>query len=117
MTCDDQRLAHARDILQEIAARGTTITYRELADELDIEPPNVIQQVARLLEWSMHEDAAVGHPFLASVVISQAEGMPRRGFFELAAALGRFQGNPDGSGAREFHAREHRAAVRLWGGG
>lgn len=111
-----ESLAALRDILEEVAARGTTITYRELADELDIASPHVIRQVGDLLERTMREDAAVGHPFLASVVVSQAEGLPRRGFFERARRLGRYQGDAEGPEARAYFESEYRAVLDAWRG-
>lgn len=112
---DAEQLSRVREILQEVAARGATITYRELADELDVGAPHVIQQVAGLLERTMREDAAVGEPFLAAVVVGRARGLPRHGFFEQARALGRFHGEPGGREAAEFHRDEYRAVVAAWG--
>ncbi len=116
MTGRDDSQRRMREILSAVAARGTTVTYRELAGALDLEPPGVIRRVAALLEESMIEDARDGRPFLAAVVVSQAEGVPRRGFFERAAALGRFRGDPGGAAARDFFHAELDAARSFWSG-
>lgn len=104
-----------REILLTVAARGGTITYRDLAGSLGLEPPGVIRRVAALLEAAMSDDARAGRPFLASVVVSRAEGLPRRGFFEHAAALGRFRGDPEGPEAKAFFQEEVDAARSYWG--
>lgn len=111
-----ETLPRLREILQEIAARGETITYRELADALDVAPPHAIQRIGELLERAMQEDAAIGHPFLAAVVVSRTDGLPRRGFFEQARRLGRFQGDPDGPETRDYFAAEYRAVLSAWRG-
>lgn len=116
MTSRDVPRRRLREILSAVAARGGTITYRDLAASLGLEPPGVIRRVAVLLEASMGDDARAGRPFLASVVVSRAEGLPRRGFFERAAALGRFRGNPEGPEAETFFQGEREAARSYWGG-
>ena len=55
----------------------------------------------------MEEDAAAGHPFIAAMVVSRArDGLPALGFFETAARLGRFEGDPWGDEAAAYHAAE-----------
>lgn len=76
------------------------ITYQALASKLGLQPPGTIQRVAAALEQTMREDVAAGRPMIAALVISRAGDMPRRGFFDLAVALGRFPEDP----------RQHRAA-------
>lgn len=110
-------LERLRAALIRVAAREATTTYRDLAGALGMSPPGVIRRIAALLERSMSEDAEAGRPFLAAVVTSRAGSLPRRGFFQHAAALGRFQGNPDGPAARAFYDAERRAALAYWGGG
>lgn len=108
-------MTRLREILTEVASRGETITYRQLAECLGLEPPGIIRRVAALLEASMVEDARAGRPFAATVVVSRAEGQPRRGYFQWAAELGRFRGNPDGAEARDFFQAELREARSYWG--
>lgn len=108
---DETRL---RETLAEVASRGGTLTYRELAESLGLEPPGVIRRVAALLEASMAEDASAGRPFAAAMVVSRTESLPRRGFFQRAAELGRFQGNQDGPDARAYFEAELQAARSYW---
>jgi DNA-binding IclR family transcriptional regulator len=114
MTGRDDSQRRMREILSAVAARGATVTYRELAGALGFEPPGVIRRVAALLEESMIEDARAGRPFLAAVVVSQADGVPRRGCLERAAALGRFRRKPYGPGARAFFRKELAATHSYW---
>lgn len=116
MTERDASPRRLREVLSAVAARGDTITYRDLAGSLGLEPPGVIRRVAALLEASMGDDARAGRPFLACVVVSRAEGLPRRGFFERAAALGRFRGDPEGPEAEAFFRGELEAARSYWRG-
>ena len=74
--------------------------YQEVATALGLQPPGTIQRVAAALEQTMREDVAAGRPMIAALVISREGDMPRRGFFDLAVALGRFPEDP----------RQHRAA-------
>lgn len=109
-----ETLSRMRRMLCQVAADGLTITYRDLGRALALEPPGVIRRVAVLLEASMTEDAHAGRPFLAAVVVSRTEGLPRRGFFERAGELGRFRGDPEGPEARDFFQGELQAARAYW---
>jgi hypothetical protein len=99
----DDPTALAAD-LRALLSRRTPVdpflTYQGLATALGLTPPGTIQRVAAMLEQTMREDVAAGRPMIAALVISRAGDMPRRGFFDLAVALGRFPGDP----------RQHRAA-------
>jgi len=104
-----------RGHLQALAARRLPITYREVAKELLLLPPNTIHQVTEALEQTMAEDAAADRPFIAAMVISKwRDGLPAPGFFDCAARLGRFVGDVTGPDARVFHAAEFNAALALW---
>lgn len=108
--------ARSRDYLMAIAQRGVPVTYRELAQALALEPPNTIHRVTQALEQLMYEDAAHGRPFLAALVVSKIRGgLPALGFFDYARRLARFEGEPGGVEARDFHAKELIAAVKFWG--
>ena len=73
--------------LTDLAARGETITYGDLARELDIPAPSIAALTA-LLETLMEQDAAAGRPFLAAVCAGRlGDGMPALGFFQKAAEL------------------------------
>lgn len=99
--------ARLRANLRLVAGMGVTVTYHQAARGLDLGPPHVIHTVTRLLEALMEEDAASGHPFIAALVVSRArQGLPAFGFFETAARLGRFDGDPFGEEAIAYHAAE-----------
>ena len=83
-----------REILAGRNAGDPFITYQALASALGLHPPGTIQRVAAALEQTMREDVAAGRPMIAALVISRAGDMPRRGFFDLAVALGRFPEDP-----------------------
>lgn len=87
---------------QWLLAQPGPVTYAEAAAAMGLTPPGTIAQVTALLEQTMRQDAAAGRPFLAARVVSRATGLPGRGFFDLAAALGRF----DGIDPARFHADE-----------
>ena len=99
--------------LQQVAARTETITYQAVAEQMRLQPPNTIHQLTNALEALMREDAAAGRPFIAALVVSKRPPyLPRPGFFECAAQLGRFSGID--SEAPVFHARELAAARAYW---
>ncbi len=97
---DHALVKRIREILAGRNAGDSFITYQALASALGLQPPGTIQRVAAALEQTMREDVAAGRPMIAALVISRAGDMPRRGFFDLAVALGRFPEDP----------RQHRAA-------
>ena len=104
-----------REYLRHIAARAEPITYKALADALELTPPNTLHQVAMALEHLMQEDAANGHPFIAALVISKArDGLPAPGFFDCASRLGRFESGTSGPETSEFYGAELAAAVAFW---
>jgi hypothetical protein len=99
--------AALRANLRIVAGLGVTVTYHQAARGVGLGPPHVIHSVTRLLEALMDEDADHGHPFIAALVVSRArDGLPALGFFETAARLGRFDGDPFGDEAVAYHAAE-----------
>jgi DNA-binding transcriptional regulator/RsmH inhibitor MraZ len=62
--------ASARAFLESVAKRRILITYRELANALQILPPHSIHRVTEALERLMEEDAAADRPFIAALAIS-----------------------------------------------
>lgn len=101
--------------LHRIARQAAPITYKALAEALELTPPNTIHQVTEALEQLMREDAANGRPFIAALVISKARGgSPAPGFFDAARRLGRFAGDPSGPETWAFHGAEFAAAVAVW---
>lgn len=100
-------IAPLRAILLDQARRGETITYKALADRLGLVPPGTIRQLTTALEGLMAADAAAGRPFLAALAVGRGpDQLPGRGFFLLAAELGRHDGPPEGPAAAAFHAAE-----------
>ena len=105
-----------RAYLTELARRRGTITYRDLAKALEVQPPNSIHQVTDALEVLMQEDRANGAPFLAAMVVSKVRhGLPAPGFFSLARSLGRLGGPDTGPEAHACHAGELQNAWDHWG--
>jgi hypothetical protein len=77
--------------LAGLAAAGTTMTYGALARDLGV--PVAVLTAA--LEALMAEDATAGRPLRAALLEGRlAAGLPARGFFEAAAALGRDVADP-----------------------
>lgn len=93
--------------LRMVAALDATITYHEAARGLGLAPPHIIHSIAMLLEELMEEDAGRGHPFISALVVSRSrDGVPAPGFFETAARLGRYTGDPWSAEAVAYHAAE-----------
>lgn len=111
----DALARRVRAHLQRFAVRAAPITYKALADALELTPPNTIHQITEALEHLMKEDAANERPFIAALVISRARsGLPAPGFFDLAQRAGRFDRDPSGPEAWAFHGAEFAAAVAFW---
>lgn len=94
--------------LAELAAQHKTITYGQLARDLEIPGPGAIAKLTQALEILMEIDAAAGLPLRAALCSGRlAQGLPAAGFFEKAVSLGyKIDDNPD-----KF-VRQHRQA--LW---
>ncbi|PKP69026.1 MAG: hypothetical protein CVT83_04730 [Alphaproteobacteria bacterium HGW-Alphaproteobacteria-5] len=104
-----------RRILLDRVRTANPATYKGLADHLGLKPPQTIHRVTEALETLMAEDAAAGRPLLAALCVSRLEpGLPARGFFVAAEALGLFSGAPDGPEASAFHARELQRALDFY---
>lgn len=99
MTDPADNLALAAQLRALLSARGVGTpfyTYQALAKALGLAPPGTIQRIAAALEETMREDVVAGRPMVAALVVSRKDGLPRRGFFDLAVALGRFPADPEG---------------------
>lgn len=104
---DPELVARLRALLVAQAQAGATLSYREAAARLGLAPPGMIARLGAALEALMAQDAGQGRPLLAALCVSRTgSGLPGRGFFDKAAELGRFAGDPAGPEARAFHARE-----------
>lgn len=83
------------------------MTYRQVAQHLELQPPNTIHQATELIEALMREHARCSSPQLASLVVSRVRnGLPAPGFFILLHELGLYNGSVDGEDARAYHAHE-----------
>jgi hypothetical protein len=66
-----------------------TPTYLEVADAIDVQAPHRIRRVAELLEALMEYDQKHHQPLRAALVVSKIRsGLPGKGFFLKAQALG-----------------------------
>jgi Fe-S cluster biogenesis protein NfuA len=101
----EQALAdRVRAHLSGLAPKDTPVTYGALARALGLWAPGSVRKITRALEVTMREDAAANRPFIAARAVSRgSEGLPGKGFFELARTL---PGGPvDGESDQDFHAR------------
>ncbi len=107
--------ARLRERLLPLARARQTITYRELAAQTEVPPPQAIHKLTLALEALAREDHAAGRPLIAALAVSRTAGaIPGRGFFQLLAALGRYDGPDQGSEATAVHAAELRQAWNFW---
>ena len=102
-------------VLMNQARIGSTTTYRDLAQRLALAPPHTIHRVTEALEKLMEDDVAADRPMLAALCVSRMQpGIPARGFFLAAKALGVFSGEPLGPEAQAFHARELQRVISFY---
>ncbi len=115
--CEELPLnTRVRAFLEQVARQRVPITYQELAKALQLSPPNTIHQLTVALECLMEEDAAMGRPLIAALVISKARGgLPAAGFFDCARRVAQYSGAEEGPQAWAFHASAFDAAVTFWG--
>lgn len=103
----DDLAGRVRAHLEGLAAEDTPITYGALARALGFWMPGAVRRITQALEATMREDAAADRPFIAARTVSRAgEGLPGKGFFELATALSR--GPADGETDQAFYKNEMR---------
>jgi hypothetical protein len=78
-------------LLARLAAEGRTATYGAMARETGMR----LGEVTAALEAMMAEDAGAGRPLRAALAEGRlAGGLPARGFFLAAGALGIAVGDP-----------------------
>jgi hypothetical protein len=101
------KLDLARNLLQEKAILGKTMTYRQFASEIGIVTAPVIATCVKILEELMKQDARAQRPMLAALVVQQGEaGIPRLGFYQLLKELQLFFGEMQGEDAVCWHKME-----------
>ncbi len=115
MTADftDEESAALEAALLAHARQGRTIAYAALAAEIGLRPPHRIHRLTLALEERVRADHQAGKPLLAAVAVGKL-GVPGRGFFQLLASLGRYEGAEQGSDALAQHRQELSAALRYW---
>ncbi len=100
-------IKHLEQLLIDSAKKRQTMTYRQVAQYLELRPPNTIHQATELIEALMRKHAQSTTPQLASLVVSKVRnGLPAPGFFILLHELSLYDGSVDGEDARTFHAQE-----------
>lgn len=98
-------VARVRAHLEGLPVENPLITYGALARALGHWAPGSVGRITRALETTMREDAAAARAFIAARAVSRGrEGLPARGFFDLAQTLSR--GAEEGESDQEFHGRE-----------
>ena len=102
----DRDLAdRVRAHLEALPPEQVPIPYGALARALGMWRPGSVARVTAALETTMREDAAAGRPFIAARAVGRGrDGLPGKGFFDLARALSR--GPREGESEPDFHARE-----------
>lgn len=94
-------------ILLRLAINRETMTYRELALQLKLKPPNTINQTVQALEILMATHAAKNIPQFSCLIISKMrQGIPAPGFFIRLKQLGIYSGEETGFEAENFHNSE-----------
>ena len=87
-----------------VARRGETVNYSDIVSLADGYP-----QLFRILDRINRHEHQGGRPLLSAVVVG-AEGIPGRGFFELARELGLYVGD----GKAEYWSEELERVHRWW---
>ncbi len=113
---EDRRvMAALRRALTACAETGETVTYQDLARRVAFPGPHTIHRLTEMLEVLIREDHAAGRPLLGALAVSRAQnGIPGRGFFQLLAELGRYEGPDQGPEAAACHVAELKAALAYW---
>ena len=75
-------------LLIDAAKKQQTLTYKQVAQYLALQPPNTIHQATECIEALMRKHARSETPQLASLVISKARnGLPAPGFLSYFRKL------------------------------
>lgn len=80
-----------RQTLIDVARSGGTTTYGEIGRRFRLDMGRRAHRslLGRLLDDIDHDERAAGRPMLGALVVRKREGLPGRGFFACARALGR----------------------------
>ncbi len=96
-----------RSILLQYAQKRLTLDYKTLTQLMQFSPPGSIAQATALLEACQEDDALLGQPQLAAVVVQKTGNpYPRPGFFHKLESLNIYQGPDRGPQAQMWHQNE-----------
>ena len=95
-------------ILNQLALDKSTISYRNLADCLQVSPPGRIQKITTILETLIIEDHHFNKPLMSALVTGR-NGLPGRGFFQICKKIGRYFGPDNGPQAIFFYELEKKS--------
>ena len=102
---DPPLASRVRRYLEALPSSAPAVSYGALTRALGLWRRGSVRRITRALEDTMREDARAGRPFIAARAVSRAtDGLPARGFFDLARDLSR--GPRENEPERAFHARE-----------
>jgi len=97
------------------AARNRgTVTYQELAEimGLPLTGNYMGREVGNMIGIISEDEARLGRPMLSAIVVD-TRGKPKKGLYEWAREIGRFQG--EGAEAQErFLEQERQAVYETW---
>jgi hypothetical protein len=96
------------DTLNQLASDKSTISYRNLADHLQVSPPGRIQKITTILETLIIENHHLNKPLMSSLVTGR-NGLPGRGFFQICHKIGRYFGPDKGPQAIFFYELEKKS--------
>ena len=94
-----------RGILDQLAIKQSTISYKSLADCVGITSPGQIKKITDILETLIIEDHNENRPLIGALVTGR-NGLPGRGFFQLCKKINRYFGPDTGPQALVFHELE-----------
>lgn len=98
-------VGEVRAHLENLPDETPHISYGALARALGHWAPGSVARITRALETTMREDAAAGRALIAARAVSRTgDGLPAKGFFDLARSLGRWP--EEGQSQADFHAGE-----------
>ena len=96
------------DTLDQLAIDKSTISYRNLADHLQVSPPGRIQKITTILETLIVENHYFNKPLMSALVTGR-NGLPGRGFFQTCQKIGRYFGPDNGPQAIFFYELEKKS--------
>ena len=92
--------------LDSAIASRHLISYVELADTAQIQPPHRIHKLTIWLERLVSDDHQSAKPLRAAWVVSRQRGqIPAPGFFIKCREIGLYEGPAEGAKAEAFHQK------------